>query len=48
MPHDALLEELDRRRARAAQMGGSDKLAKRSDRGQLNAQQRLDLLVDPG
>jgi len=48
MPHESLLAELDRRRARAGQMGGADKLAKRSDRGQLNAQQRLDLLVDPG
>jgi acetyl-CoA carboxylase carboxyltransferase component len=46
--HESLLAELDRRRARAAQMGGPEKLAKRKDRGQLNAQQRLELLVDPG
>jgi len=46
--HESLLAELDRRRARAAQMGGAEKLAKRKSRGQLNAQERLDLLVDPG
>ena len=27
-------------------MGGPDKLAKRKERGQLNAQERLDALVD--
>jgi acetyl-CoA carboxylase carboxyltransferase component len=48
MAHESLLAELDRRRARATQMGGAEKLAKRKNRGQLNAQERLDLLVDPG
>jgi methylmalonyl-CoA decarboxylase subunit alpha len=48
MAHDALLAELDRRRAKASGMGGPDKLEKRKARGQLNAQERLDHLVDPG
>jgi len=48
MAHEALLAELDRRRAKASGMGGQDKLDKRKRRGQLNAQERLDQLVDPG
>jgi methylmalonyl-CoA decarboxylase subunit alpha len=48
MAHDDLLAELERRRARARAMGGPEKLAKRKSRGQLNAQERLDALVDPG
>jgi acetyl-CoA carboxylase carboxyltransferase component len=48
MAHEALLAELDRRRAQASRMGGPDKLEKRKSRGQLNAQERLDALVDPG
>jgi acetyl-CoA carboxylase carboxyltransferase component len=48
MVDESPLEELDRRRARARQMGGAEKLAKRHGRGQLNAQERLMLLVDPG
>jgi acetyl-CoA carboxylase carboxyltransferase component len=48
MAHDDLLAELERRRARARAMGGPEKLAKRKSRGQLNAQERLDVLVDPG
>jgi acetyl-CoA carboxylase carboxyltransferase component len=48
MAHEDLLAELDRRRAKASQMGGPEKLAKRKSRGQLNAQERLDCLVDPG
>jgi acetyl-CoA carboxylase carboxyltransferase component len=48
MAHEDLLAELDRRRAKASQMGGAEKLAKRKSRGQLNAQERLECLVDPG
>jgi acetyl-CoA carboxylase carboxyltransferase component len=48
MAHEDLLAELDRRRAAARRMGGDDKLAKRKSRGQLNAQERLEQLVDPG
>jgi acetyl-CoA carboxylase carboxyltransferase component len=46
MAHDQLLAELDQRRADARRMGGTDKLAARKKRGQLNAQERLDALVD--
>jgi methylmalonyl-CoA decarboxylase subunit alpha len=48
MAHEALLAELDRRRAQATRMGGPEKLEKRRSRGQLNAQERLAHLVDPG
>jgi acetyl-CoA carboxylase carboxyltransferase component len=48
MAHERLLGELDRRRAAARRMGGPEKLARRAKRGQLNAQERLDALVDPG
>jgi len=48
MAHDDLLAELDRRRAHASGMGGAEKLAKRKARGQLNAHERLDALVDAG
>ncbi|MEP7206745.1 MAG: carboxyl transferase domain-containing protein [Casimicrobiaceae bacterium] len=47
MAHETLLAELDRRRTRARSMGGAEKLAKRKSRGQLNAQERLEALVDP-
>ena len=46
MAHEKLIADLDRRRAAAARMGGSEKLAARRKRGQLNAQERLDALVD--
>jgi len=46
MAHEALLADLDRRREEAARMGGADKLAKRRERGQLNAEERLAALVD--
>lgn len=48
MAHEELLAELDRRRAIASGMGGEEKLAKRKARGQFNAQERLEALVDPG
>ena len=48
MPHDSVLEELDKRRAAASAMGGTKKLERRNSRGVLNAQERLDRLVDPG
>lgn len=47
MPHDTLLADLDKRREAARKMGGSKKLAKRKERGQLNAQERLEALIDP-
>ena len=48
MAHEKLIADLDRRRAAAARMGGPEKLAARKKRGQLNAQERVDALVDPG
>ena len=48
MAHEAILAELDRRRAEARAMGGPDKLARRAEAGQLNAEERLSALVDPG
>lgn len=47
MAHEDLLAELDLRRERAAAMGGAEKLSRRAERGELNAMQRLDALVDP-
>ncbi|MFN7752337.1 MAG: acyl-CoA carboxylase subunit beta [Pseudomonadota bacterium] len=47
LPTDSL-DELDRRRERARAMGGADKLARRRAAGQLNAEERLALLVDAG
>ena len=46
MPHDDLMAELDRRRTDAARMGGAEKLAKRAERNDLNAEQRLEALID--
>jgi acetyl-CoA carboxylase carboxyltransferase component len=46
MPHEALLTELDKRKESARAMGEPKKLAKRKERGQLNAQERLDALID--
>ena len=46
MPHDDLMAELERRRTDAARMGGAEKLAKRAERNDLNAEQRLEALVD--
>ena len=48
MPHDEMLAELDRRRAHASAMGGEKKLARRRERGVLNALERLNYLVDDG
>lgn len=48
MAHEKILADLDARRAHAARMGGPEKLAKRKERGDLNAEERLAVLVDPG
>ncbi|MYZ50155.1 acyl-CoA carboxylase subunit beta [Propylenella binzhouense] len=48
MAHEALLADLDERRKAASRLGGKKKLEQRRERGQLNAQERLDALVDPG
>ena len=43
-----LLAEFERRRAFGRQMGGADKLKKRTDRGQRNARELIELFIDPG
>jgi acetyl-CoA carboxylase carboxyltransferase component len=48
MSHEKRLAELDARRAAARRMGGEEKLAKRRERGGLNAWERLQYLVDEG
>jgi acetyl-CoA carboxylase carboxyltransferase component len=40
--------ELERRRARALEMGGPEKIARQHERGRLTARERIDALVDPG
>src|SRR3546814_16287839 len=48
MAHEALLAALDQRRESARRMGGEAKLAKRRERGQLNAGERLAARVAQG
>ncbi len=48
MAHDRLIAELERRREEARAMGGPEKLAARKKRGQLNGEERLAALLDPG
>jgi acetyl-CoA carboxylase carboxyltransferase component len=40
--------ELERRRARALEMGGPEKIARQHERGRLTARERIDAPVDPG
>ena len=46
--HRALVAELDRRLARAANGGGEKARAKHSERGKLLPRERIDALLDPG
>ncbi len=48
MPFEKELEELARRKARAREMGGVDKIKKQHDKGRLTARERIDRLLDPG
>ena len=48
MAHEEILRQLDERRAKARAMGGEKKLARRSNRGQLNDWERMEALVDEG
>ncbi|WP_269540554.1 acyl-CoA carboxylase subunit beta [Cerasicoccus fimbriatus] len=43
-----LLEDLQKRRELAAQAGGADKLAKRKDKGQMSARERLEFFFEDG
>jgi len=46
MAHDDLLKDFEQRRAKAQEMGGPDKLARRRAAGVLNARERLAYLFD--
>ena len=46
MAFESLLKELDDRRAKALQMGGEEKLARRRAQGIMNARERIDYLLD--
>lgn len=47
MAHEDAMREIDARREAARRMGGPEKLARRAERGALNAEERLAALVDP-
>ncbi|MEE4265754.1 MAG: carboxyl transferase domain-containing protein, partial [Desulfobacteraceae bacterium] len=47
MPFEKEIEELKQRRAKALQMGGSEKVKKQHDQGRLTARERIDRLLDP-
>ena len=47
MPFEKELDELKKKRARALEMGGSEKVKKQRDRGKLTARERIDRLLDP-
>ncbi len=42
------LEEIERRKTEALSMGGEARLARQSERGRLNARERIAALFDPG
>ena len=46
MPFNKEIKELERRKERALEMGGADKIKKQHDRGKLTARERIDRLVD--
>ncbi len=48
MPFEDILAEHERRRDKALGMGGPERLARRRAQGNLNARERLALLLDPG
>ncbi len=47
MSFDKELKELADRKARALEMGGSEKIKKQHDKGKLTARERIDCLLDP-
>ena len=48
MSFEKELEELEKRRAKALEMGGAEKIRKQHDKGKLSARERIDRLLDPG
>ena len=47
MPFEKELEELSKRKARAVEMGGREKIAKQHAKGRLSARERIERLIDP-
>lgn len=45
---EKILEELQRRKARARQMGGPQKVSRQHSKGRLTARERIEKLLDPG
>ena len=45
---DAIYDDYMKRRKAVLDMGGEKALAKRKDKGQTNARERIDMLLDPG
>jgi acetyl-CoA carboxylase carboxyltransferase component len=48
MPFEKQIQELERRRTPALQMGGEDKIKKQKEKGRFTARERIDKLLDPG
>jgi acetyl-CoA carboxylase carboxyltransferase component len=48
MPFEKEMEELSKRRQKALQMGGPEKVARHHARGRLTARERIEKLLDPG
>jgi acetyl-CoA carboxylase carboxyltransferase component len=48
MPFEKELDELEKKRAWALEMGGSEKVKKQHDKGKFTARERIDRLLDPG
>ena len=48
MAHDYLMEQFELKKKKILQMGGPEKLARRKEKGKLNARERIDLLFDKG
>ena len=47
MTFDEILADLEAREARAREMGGPERLARRETRGLMNARSRIDAFIDP-
>jgi acetyl-CoA carboxylase carboxyltransferase component len=48
MPYEEKIAEFEHKRSKALGMGGEDKLRKQTERGALNARERLEYLIDEG
>lgn len=48
MPFKEMLDDFARRKEKALEMGGPERLARRKQQGHLNARERLEKLLDPG